>query len=199
MYAILLLSLIVLLETGCARIELRSLIDPQINMVEYRSFTVVNQSKPGKANYLRDKVLLEHASNVMAEMGYTAVLPATAQAHVTLVFNEGFKQVFVPPYTQPIISYTHGEFTSVTGTINGETVRLFGYIPPRRIERYVEIPGHEIDVYKLMLRIDIYDARTLSMVWTGTAYTESSPGNAIRDAKIMTDKLLKERLPDLKS
>jgi hypothetical protein len=61
----------------------------------------------------------------------------------------------------------------------------------------VEIPAHKIDVYKLMLSIDIYDAKTLSMIWTGTAYMESSQGKAIEDAKKMIDKLFKERLPEL--
>ena len=130
-------------------------------------------------------------------MGYSKSSLNMAKAHVTLVFNEGYEKVFVPPSAQPIISYTEGEFTTVTGKINGETVNFFGYIPPKRIESYVEIPAHDINVYKLMLRIDIYDAKNLNMLWTGTGYMESSPGKAIEDAKKMIDKLLKERLPGL--
>ena len=191
------LSVFALLMQGCARIEVRSLAKPQLNMLEYRTFTTVNQAKPGEQNHLRDEVLLEHTSNVLIQKGYSESSPRLAKSRITLVFNEGFEKVFVPPSTQPIISYTEGEFTTVTGKINGETVSLFGYIPPRRIERYVEIPAHKIDVYKLMLRIDIYDARTLSMIWTGTAYMESSQGKAIKDAKKMIDKLFKERLPEL--
>ncbi len=148
-------------------------------------------------NHLRDEVLLEHVSNVLTQMNYSESSPRTAKSRITLVFNEGFEKVFVPPSTQPIISYTEGEFITVTGKINGETVSLFGYIPPRRIERYVKIPAHKIDVYKLMLRIDIYDARTLTMIWSGTANMESSQGRAIEDAKKMIDKLVRERLPEL--
>ena len=196
-FVIICLSVFALLMQGCARIEVRSLAKPQLNMLEYRTFTTVNQAKRGEQNHLRDEVLLEHASNVLIQKGYSESSPRLAKSRITLVFNEGFEKVFVPPSTQPIISYTEGEFTTVTGKINGETVSLFGYIPPRRIERYVEIPAHKIDVYKLMLRIDIYDARTLSMIWTGTAYMESSQGKAIKDAKKMIDKLFKERLPEL--
>ncbi|MCK5512035.1 MAG: DUF4136 domain-containing protein [Thermodesulfovibrionia bacterium] len=196
-FVIICLSVFALLMQGCARIEVRSLAKPQLNMLEYRTFTTVNQAKPGEQNHLRDEVLLEHTSNVLIQKGYSESSPRLAKSRITLVFNEGFEKVFVPPSTQPIISYTEGEFTTVTGKINGETVSLFGYIPPRRIERYVEIPAHKIDVYKLMLRIDIYDARTLSMIWTGTAYLESSQGKAIKDAKKMIDKLFKERLPEL--
>ncbi len=196
-FVIMCLSFFALLMQGCARIEVRSLAKPQLNMLEYRTFTTVNQAKPGEQNHLRDEVLLEHTSNVLIQKGYSESSPRLAKSRITLVFNEGFEKVFVPPSTQPIISYTEGEFTTVTGKINGETVSLFGYIPPRRIERYVEIPAHKIDVYKLMLRIDIYDARTLSMIWTGTAYMESAQGKAIKDAKKMIDKLFKERLPEL--
>jgi hypothetical protein len=196
-FVIMCLSVFALLMQGCARIEVRSLAKPQLNMLEYRTFTTVNQAKPGEQNHLRDEVLLEHASNVLNQLGYSESSSKLAKSHITLVFTEGFEKVFVPPSTQPIISYTEGEFTTVTGKINGETVSLFGYIPPRRIERYVEIPAHKIDVYKLMLRIDIYDARTLTMIWTGTAYMESSQGKAIEDAKKMIDKLFKERLPEL--
>jgi hypothetical protein len=182
---------------GCAQIELRSLIRPQTDMAQYSAFTIINQADSKEQNYLRDEVLLDYASLVMSRRGYTKSITGKARAHVTLVFNEGFKEVFVPPSTQPIISYTPGEFTTVAGKINGETVNLFGYVPPRRIERYVERPGYKIDVYKLMLRIDIYDSANLSMIWTGTAYMESSPGSAIDDAKKMIDRLLENRLPGL--
>ncbi|MCK5139894.1 MAG: DUF4136 domain-containing protein [Thermodesulfovibrionia bacterium] len=196
-FVIICLSVFALLMQGCARIEVRSLAKPQLNMLEYRTFTTVNQAKPGEQNHLRDEVLLEHASNVLIQKGYSESSPRLAKSRITLVFNEGFEKVFVPPSTQPIISYTEGEFTTVTGKINGETVSLFGYIPPTRIERYVEIPAHKIDVYKLMLRIDIYDARTLTMIWSGTANMESSQGRAIEDAKKMIGKLVRERLPEL--
>jgi len=199
LYLIIFLSAFVFLMQGCASIELRSLIKPQTHMAEYRIFTTINQAKPKDQNYLRDEVLLEHISVVMSQMGYSKSSPNKAKAHVTLVFNEGFEKVFIPPSTQPIISYTEGEFTTVTGKINGETVNFFGYIPPKRIESYVEIPAHNIDVYKLVLRIDIYDAKTLNMIWTGTAYMESSPGNAVEDAKKMIDELLRKRLPNLKN
>ncbi|MCK5287113.1 MAG: DUF4136 domain-containing protein, partial [Thermodesulfovibrionia bacterium] len=197
MFAIICQSVLALLMQGCARIEIRSLAKPQINMIEYRTFTTVNQAKPEEQNHLRDEVLLEHVSNVLTQMNYSESSPRTAKSRITLVFNEGFEKVFVPPSTQPIISYTEGEFTTVTGKINGETVSLFGYIPPRRIERYVKIPAYKIDVYKLMLRIDIYDARTLTMIWSGTANMESSQGRAIEDAKKMIGKLVRERLPEL--
>jgi hypothetical protein len=195
LHTITVLFVFIFLVSGCATIELRSLIDPQIDMTQYQTFTLVNQAKPKEQNYLRDAVLLNHVSQIMTQQGYKEASSRTSQAHVTLVFTEGYKKVFVPPYTQPIISYIPGEFTTVTGKINGETVRLFGYTPPQRIERYVEGPSHKIDVYKLMLRVDIYDARSLKMVWTGTAYVESSLGNAIQDAKRMIEKLLRERLP----
>ncbi len=188
---------VTLLMHGCAGIEIRSLIKPHIDMAEYSTFTTINQAKPDKQNHLRDEVLLDYVSEVMTQSGYSKSLPRKAKTRVTLVFNEGFEKVFVPPSTQPIISHTPGEFTTVTGTINEETVRLFGYIPPRRIESYIERPGHKIDVYKLMLRIDIYDAKNLKMIWTGTAYMESSQGNAIKDAKKMIKKILEERLPML--
>ena len=166
-------------------------------MAEYSTFTTINQAEPDKQQHLRDEVLLDYVSEVMIQSGYLKSQPHKAETRVTLVFNEGYEKVFIPPSSQPIISYTPGEFTTVTGKIDGETVRLFGYIPPRRIESYVERPGHKIDVYKLMLRIDIYDAGNLKMIWSGTAYMESSPANAIEDAKKMINKLLKERLPML--
>jgi len=194
---IIFLSASAFLVQGCARIEIRSLMRPHIDIAEYSTFTTINQAEPKGQNHLRDEVLLDYVSKAMTKMGYSKSLPRKARARVTLVFNEGFKKVFVPPSTQPIISYAPGEFTTVTGRINGETVRLFGYIPPRRIERYIERPGHKIDIYKLILRIDIYDAKNLKMIWTGTAYMESSPGNAIEDAKKMIDKLFKKHLPEL--
>ncbi len=192
---IIFLSAFAFLMQGCAGIETRSLLKPGIDMSDYRTFTTVNQAGPDGRNLLRDEVLLAHVSNVMSQMGYSKSSPREAGTRVTLVFNEGFKQVFVPPSTYPLISYTEGEFTSVTGKINGETIQLFGYVPPRRIERYISRPGYRIDVYKLMIRIDIYDSRNLNMIWTGTAYMKSSPGDAIDDAKKMIDKLLKQNLP----
>ncbi|HDH50078.1 MAG TPA: hypothetical protein ENH04_01595, partial [Nitrospirae bacterium] len=176
LHQILFLTALAILMQGCAMIEIRSLQKPHINMAGYRTFTTLNQAKSGEENYLRDEVLLDHTSDVMSELGYLQSSPKKAQARVTLVFNEGFKKVFIPPATEPIISYTEGEFTTVTGTVNGETIHFFGYIPPMRVERYVGIPAHEIDVYKLMLRIDIYDSRSLSKIWTGTAYKESTQG-----------------------
>ncbi len=194
------LSLIafVLLTQGCAFIEVRSLQKPHINLADYSAFTTFNQAQPDDAKHLRDEVLLDHTSKVLSQMGYSETERQIAQARVTLIFDEGFEKVFIPPYTEPIVSYTHGEFTTVTDTVNGETIHYFGYIHPRLIEEYVAIPGHEIDVYKLKLRLDIYDSRTLTMIWTGTAYTESSPGGAIKDARRMINKLLKQHLPSLK-
>ncbi len=192
---IILLSTFAFLMQGCAGIETRSLLKPGIDMADYRTFTTVNQAGPDGSNSLRDEVLLDYVSRVMSQMGYSKSSLSEARTRVTLVFNEGFKQVFVPPSTYPLISYTEGEFTSVTGKIDGETVQLFGYIPPRRIERYIERPGYRVNVYKLKLRIDIYDASNLKMIWTGTAYMRSSPGNAIDDAKKMIAKLLKQNLP----
>jgi hypothetical protein len=191
-FALLLLSM-----SGCARIEVRSLTKPSVNMLDYRTFTTVNQAKPEDENFLRDEILLNYISNLMTQKGYLIASEHEAKARVTLVFTEGYKKVFVPPSRQPVISYTEGEFTTVTGKIDEETVKLFGYIPPRRIESYIDIPGYLQDVYKLVLRIDIYDAKTLTMLWTGTAFMESSPGRAIDDAKKMIDKLIKERLPEL--
>ncbi len=197
LYLITFSSALTFLMQGCAAIEITSLIKPRINMADYRTLATINQAKPEDKNYLRDEVLLDYASKVISQMGYSQSSPDKAKTRVTLVFSEGFEKVFVPPSTQPIISYTEGEFTTVTGTIDGKTVNFFGYIPPQRIERYVEIPAHKIDVYKLKLRVDIYDAKTLDMIWSGTAYKESSPASAIEDAKKMIDKLLKERLPRL--
>ncbi|MCK5138753.1 MAG: hypothetical protein KAQ85_02825, partial [Thermodesulfovibrionia bacterium] len=112
MFAIICQSVLALLMQGCARIEIRSLAKPQINMIEYRTFTTVNQAKPEEQNHLRDEVLLEHVSNVLTQMNYSESSPRTAKSRITLVFNEGFEKVFVPPSTQPIISYTEGEFTT---------------------------------------------------------------------------------------
>ncbi len=192
---IILLPAFAFLMQGCAGIETRSLFKPGIDMANYRNFTTVNQAGTDGRNSLRDEVLLYYVSKAMSQMGYSKSSHREARARVTLVFNEGFKQVFVPPSTYPLISYTEGEFTSVTGKIDGKTVQLFGYIPPRRIERYIARPGYRVNVYNLQLRIDIYDADNLKMIWTGTAYMISSPGNAIDDAKKMIAKLLKQNLP----
>ncbi|MBI4698297.1 MAG: DUF4136 domain-containing protein [Nitrospirae bacterium] len=182
---------------GCAGIEIRSLLKPHVNMADYRTFTIINQVKSDDKNYLRDEVLLDHASHILSLTGYQRTSADKAKAHVTLVFTEGYEKVFVPPSTQPIISYTQGEFTTVTGTLNGQTVNFFGYIPPQRIEHYVEVPAHNIDVYRLALRIDIYDAKNLNQIWSGTAYMESSPANAVPYAKKMIDKLLRQGLPGI--
>lgn len=190
--------LMVIMTHGCAFIKVRSLQKPSVNMADFSTFTTLNQAQPDDEKHLRDEVLLDHASNVLSKMEYSDTSLQSARARVTLIFDEGFKKVFVPPYTEPIMSYTRGEYTTVSNTVNGETLHYFGYIHPRLIEEYVTIPGHEIDVYQLKLRLDMYDSRTLTMIWTGTAYTESSPGSAIKDARRMINKLLQQHLPSLK-